>query len=55
MFGVFARQGESRTQLWPTRNMIYRIEDDCLFQDMNVLLDSISGNDTRYRLELGVI
>lgn len=48
MFGIFTHQQKSRTQLWPTRNMIYRIEDDCLFQDMNVLLDSISGNDTRY-------
>ena len=48
MYGIFLYQNWSETQLWPTRNMIYRLEDDQLFQDMNEVLDRESGNDTRY-------
>ncbi len=48
MFGIYAQQRKTGKQLWPMRNIIYRVEDDCLFQDMNVILDSISGNDTKY-------
>jgi len=49
IIGISFAQRKTEMQLRPNRNLIYRVDDDFLIQDINAVLDSISGYDPKIK------